>query len=364
MPLTFVPDSPEYSAAVADFNQRLRDRNAPTSFLLSEELKREDSLSSIRRQQFLAVDSGEVRGGVIELDQPGWLNREPVRACNFQSPLSEGIADSKYASVGLQIVRFMQHRSPAVYIVGMGSASNPLPRLLKAAGWVLKDIPFLYRVHRASAFLRELKPLRSSPVKRIAADVARWTGAGAVGLAWKQRSRTKPRAILSMQTSWGDWADELWSRARERCSFAVERDRSSLEWMYPPGDPRTRIFLIEQGSDPVGWGVCFDTRMKDNRYFGNMRVGSILDCVAMPGYEADTAALVDKQLGLDGCDLALINHSHADWVSAFERAGFSLGPSNYLLGMSKRLSQTVREAPEGESRMHITRGDGDGRVHL
>ncbi len=122
MPLKFVPSSPEYSGAIAEFNQRLTERNAPTAFLLSDELMEEESESSIRRQQFLAVDSeAAVRGGVIELDQPGWLNGESVRALNYQSPLSEGIADSRYAAVGLQIVRFMQSRSPAAYIVGMGS---------------------------------------------------------------------------------------------------------------------------------------------------------------------------------------------------------------------------------------------------
>ncbi|MFL6415020.1 MAG: hypothetical protein ACJ74Y_05055 [Bryobacteraceae bacterium] len=336
-----------------------------TAFLLSEELtKEEESESSIRRQQFLATDSEAVRGGVIELDQPGWLNGGAVRALNYQSPLSEGIADSRYAAVGLQIVRFMQNRSPAAYIVGMGSRSNPLPRLLTAAGWTLTDIPFLYRVHNAGAFLRELQPLRSSAPKRVAADLARWTGLGAVAIAFKQRSGVRPKAKIRREHIWGEWADELWSRARERCSFAVERDRKSLEWMYPATDPRTRIFLVERGSDPVGWGVCFDTRMKNNRYFGNMRVGSILDCVALEGAEADTAALVDHQLGLMGCDLALVNHSHAEWVKAFEVAGFSRGPSNYLLGTSKRLTDAIRSSPGGENRMHITRGDGDGRVHL
>jgi hypothetical protein len=364
MPLTFVPSSAEYSTAISDFNRRLQDRNAPTAFLISEELMREESESSIQRQQFLAMDAEAVRGGVIELDQPGWLNGESIRALNYQSPLSEGIADSRYAAVGLQIVRFMQQRSPAAYIVGMGSRSNPLPRLLKAAGWSLIDIPFLYRVHRASSFLRELQPLRSSLPKRLAADLARWTGLGAAAIGIKQRPRVEGQASIRAQREWGDWATELWFRAREKCSFAVERDRRSLEWMYPASDPRTRIFLVEQGSDPVAWAVCFDTRMSNNRYFGNMRVGSILDCVALDRYEAETAALVDRQLGLAGCDLVLANHSHADWVKGFELAGFSRGPSNYLLGMSKRLAEAVGSSAGGEERMHITRGDGDGRVHL
>src|SRR3954471_3110960 len=131
----------------------------------------------------------------------------------------------------------MQKQSPAVYIVGMGSTSNPLPRLLKAAGWTLKDIPFLYRVHRAGSFLRELRPLRSSFPKRMAANIARRTGLGAAALAVTQRSRVRDEARIRPQAEWGDWADELWSRARQKCSFAVERDRKSLEWMYRAHDP-------------------------------------------------------------------------------------------------------------------------------
>src|SRR3954467_904700 len=232
MPLTFVPNAPEYSAAIADFNRRLQEQNAPTSFFLSQELMGGKSESSIERQQFLAMDSGAVRGGVIELNQPGWLSGERIRAINYQSPLSEGIADSRFAGVGLQIVKYMQNRSPAVYIVGMGSTSNPLPRLLKAAGWSLKDIPFLYRVHRANAFLGELKPLRTTLVRRLASNLARWTGLGAMALALRQRRRGKATASIRVEKCWGEWADELWARSRQGCSFAVQRDRRTLEGLY------------------------------------------------------------------------------------------------------------------------------------
>lgn len=366
MPLQFIPNSKQFADAIAGFNQRLRERHASTSFFLPEDVREEgqEDQSGLRRQQFLAVDRDAVRGGVIELDQPGWLNGETVRALNYQSPLSEGIADSKYAAVGLQIVKFMQNRGPAAYIVGMGSTSNPLPRLLKAAGWTLKDIPFLYRVHRASQFLQELKPLRTTLIRRLAADAARWSGLGSAALAWRQRRHLTPKATIRMESHWGDWADELWSRTRSGCSFAVQRDRRTLEALYSVSDPRLRIFLVEHGGNPVGWGACLDTRMSDNKYFGNMRVGSILDCVATPEFMADTAVLVDRELGRAGSDLVLINHSHSLWVRAFQSAGFSMGPSNYLLGLSKTLSEAVQREPSGEDRMHITRGDGDGRVHL
>jgi plasmid maintenance system antidote protein VapI len=367
MPLQFVPSAEKHASAAAAFNHRMRELKAPTVFLLPEDLDLGSALdpdSDVRRTQFLAIDDDQVRGGVIELNQPGWLNGQAVRALNFQSPLSEGIVDSKYASVGLQIVRFMQKQSPAVYIVGMGSTSNPLPRLLKAAGWTLKDIPFLFRVHRPGTFLRQLKPLHKTPLRSTAVQLAAVTGVGALGIAWKQRSKVTPEASIRLETSWGTWADDLWGRVRNQYSFAVERTRSTLQALYPSHDPRTRIFLIEQGADAVGWAVCLDTQMNNNQYFGNMRVASVLDCVALPHVMSETAALVDREMGSSGADLVLINHSYTKWVEAFQSAGFLPGPSNYLLGMSKSLAQAVQAQPEGENRMHITRGDGDGRVNL
>jgi predicted MPP superfamily phosphohydrolase len=69
-------------------------------------------------------------------------------------------------------------------------------------------------------------------------------------------------------------------------------------------------------------------------------------------------------MALQEVDLVLVNHSHAAWVRAFSSAGFLAGPSNYLLAISKRLTELVRAEPQGEERMHVTRGDGDGRIHL
>jgi hypothetical protein len=69
-------------------------------------------------------------------------------------------------------------------------------------------------------------------------------------------------------------------------------------------------------------------------------------------------------LALQGADVVLVNHSHAAWVGTFHAAGFLDGPSNYMLGMSKKLTGALRDIPDGESRVHVTRGDGDGRIHL
>ena len=153
-------------------------------------------------------------------------------------------------------------------------------------------------------------------------------------------------------------------RCRDNCSFAVQRDRRTLESLYPASDPRTKILLIERGGKPVGWSVYYNASLANHRHFGNLRLGSILDCLADPDAMASTAMLSDREMASQGVDLVVVNHSHAAWVEAFRSAGFLAGPSNYLLATSKRLTELVRSERQGEERMHVTRGDGDGRIHL
>ena len=86
--------------------------------------------------------------------------------------------------------------------------------------------------------------------------------------------------------------------------------------------------------------------------------------MAQPEAMVATAVLTDREMASQGADLVVVNHSHVDWVRAFRSAGFLSGPSNYLLAMTKRMTELVLAAPHGEDHIHVTRGDGDGRIHL
>jgi hypothetical protein len=366
MPLKFVPFEENHLPAISAFNQRMVEGQAASDFLLPTNAAENECKQhgTIQWTRYLILDGDRVCGGVLAMDQPGWVDGRATRAVNFQSPLSEGIVNPKYSVVGLQMVKFMQKQSDAVFMVGMGSADRPLPRLLRASGWSVRPVPFLFRVHRAPNFLRELQLLRTTAIRRVAAGAARFTGMGAVGLAVMQRRNNKVAASIRQEDGWGDWADEIWQRCRTNCAFAVQRDRCTLEVLYPTADPRTKILLIERDKNPVGWSVCFNAELSKHRYFGNLRVASILDCMADPDAMTATAILTDRMMGSQGADLVLVNHSHAAWVWAFRSAGFLSGPSNYMLAMSKRLTELVRSGQDGEERVHVTRGDGDGRIHL
>ena len=366
MPLRFEVFGEQHLPAVQAFNQRMKAGKAASDFLLptSLEAPRTEPGDPIQWTRYVVLDGDAVRGGLLEMQQPGWLNRESVRAMNFQSPLSEGIIDSKYSIVAMQMVKFMQKQADAAFMVGMGAADRPLPKLLVASGWSVRPVPFLFRVHRAGKFLSELPMLRSSAAKRVAAKAARLTGLGAAALAMKQRPKASVHGTVRQVDGWGDWADEIWKRCRDHCSFAVLRNRETLESLYPQSDPRTKILLIERHGRAVGWSVYFNAPMINHHHFGNLQVGSILDCMADSDAMASTAILTNRELAAQGVDLVLVNHSHTEWIGAFRAAGFLSGPSNYMLAMSKRLTQAVQTVSRGENRVHVTRGDGDGRIHL
>jgi hypothetical protein len=360
--LRIVPYTAVERPAVLAFNERMRAGHAPTEFVLPEDLPRTSTnpQASIRWTDYIVMDGEFARGGVLEMNQPGWVGGRAERTINYQSPLSEGILDPTHSMVAMQLVRFMQRRSPYVFIVGMGSETNPLPRLLKASGWHVEAAPFYFRVRHAGAFLRELRILRRSAVKRIGAQLAAATGMGAIGLKFLQRRPGARGWSIERVTTWGDWADSIWESYRDVVSFAVVRDRKTLQELYPAENPRHWVFLIRRGGQPVAWSVGLLTPMQDHKYFGDLKVATILDAAGATEDFRTIVTVTDRALGDAGADLVVANHTHADWLRAFRASGFLAGPSNYIVGLSKQLAAVV----DGMERVHVTRGDGDGRINL
>jgi hypothetical protein len=356
-----VPLTAEYLDAVRAFNDRMRHSGNPAAFDLPE-FARGDNAGDrlVRSTDYIIADDDSVRGGILAVDAPAWLNGADAPVSNYQSPLSEGLIDRRYATLGVMLARFAEKRSPLAYMVGMGSEASPLARLLIASGWSIGLARFQFRVHRAGRFLQNLRLAHASPLRSALSTVARWTGAGAAGLAILQRGKASSSGFSSsVEKQWGEWADQIWTRFRAECSFALRRDRAALEELFPP-DPRLVIIRADRNGSPAGWAACFDTQMNAHPHFGDLRVGAILDCAAAPEAMAATAALADLELARRGVDLVLTNQTHHRWIEAFAAAGFLNGPSNYVVALSRALAATVC----GRDSIHVTRGDGDGRIHL
>ncbi len=321
------------------------------------------------QQQFLALDeAGVVRGGYILKHQWFVLGGRECRIADFQLPISEGIVDRRFAVVALKLLEDALARQPLLFGLGMGGYEVPVARFVQAAGWKTETVPFLFRVVHPRAFLKNIAPRRTSPLGRAALDLAAATGIGWLGIRVRQslrRSYRPPRAIgWERVEAFEGWVDSLWQRSKDCSALAAVRDRETLDALYPRCQQRFIRLRITRDGAPIGWAVLLDTQMSGHFYFGDMRVGSLVDCLARPEDAIDVAACARQVLEDAGVDLIVSNQSHGAWCWALDRCGFLGGPSNFLFTAAPKLACQLEPLAEKLASFHLNRGDGDGPVNL
>jgi hypothetical protein len=358
MEIRIKPYAREHVPAVRAFNERLQTR-AGSAFQLGECPE-----ENAPRREYLALDqAGEVRGSFSLKRQQFWISGRQLEVGNCQLPLSEGIFDPTYANLGMVLLRHALTVQPRLFCLGMGGRGKRLPRLLAAMRWTLIDIPFRFRVCHATRFMRNIVPLRQTPQRRFLMDAIAASGAGWLALhALQGRIPITPSVGVEEVNHFGEWADDLWERCAGDLSLSMIRSSEVLNVLYAgPGFLRLRI---SRGGVVVGWVVLRDTRMHDHRYFGNLRVATIVDALAVP---AEIPAVVQEASRIAerrGVDLIISNQGHELWVRGLRDCGFLSGPSNYTMAMSPAMAALLEPLATHQSRLHINRGDGDGPLDL
>ncbi len=355
MSLEILPYSQDAIPAVREFNQRLLAGGAPADQQFPET---PDPGWMPGMELFLAVEGSVVRGGYILRRQAFSSGRDPVPAAHYRLPLSEGIVNRAYATLGLRMVRDALAREPRLYAMGMGGWDKPLPQMLKRLRWKMCEVPFHFKVLHPVRFLHHIRALRTSGLRRIALDAAAFTGAGWVGMkAFGLARPVRSSDPFHLEPGFAAWADQVWSRSHEAYALLARRDAATLDELYPPSDPRfLRVHAVG------GWALLLDTQMRDHKQFGDMRVGTIVDCLGPPDCAAGIVRAAARVLEQRGVDLIVSNQLHAAWSRALLESGFRVGPSNYLLALSPALAEACGGA--NHDRFHINRGDGDGPIHL
>jgi len=368
MAIVIQPYRPEHEPAVAEFNQRLREagEHANMVFFRYAEprwLRREPD-SRIYNEFFVAIDNGVVRGGYALKTQDFLFPDGSVRPISyFHHPLSEGIVNKAHGMVGTLLLRDAMTRAPLLYCLGMGGYENPLPQMLIRLGWTHCPVPFFFRILYPNRFLRQIRPLRQSPLRRLLMDLAAFTGAGWAGLKlvdyYRELTAARTRATtLNEVATFDEAADALWEQAKQTCSFTAVRDGEALRVLYPSVETHLTRIEVKRDGTPLGWSVVGERR-KDAKY-GDMRVGSVVDCWTVPGEALAVVRAATATLERQGFDLILTNQSHQLWCDAFRSAGYLPGPSNFIFAASKKLAELLTPFEEVRPRMHFTRADGDG----
>jgi hypothetical protein len=369
MSIRIVPYTASDSKAVKAFNLRLEKEKIDFQFSeypVSSWLPKGNG-HTLFEEYFLAKEEDTVRGAYI-LKRQRFKIKDEVKEVGFiYLPLSEGIVESKYNLVGAQLINDALRRSGELYALGMGGFNNPLPQVLKAMGWHLSAVPFFFHICHPAKFCHNISFLRKSKTRRRLLELITYSGmawfivkSGNVILGRKPGKHVKSEWV----DSFGSWADRIWLKGKAGCAFGAIREAQILNRLYPCSEEKFLRLKVLRSNEVIGWAVMLRTTMKEHKQFGSMHLGSVVDCMAIPGYEADVVASALSRLKNSGVDLIISNQSHIKWRQAFRATGFLPGPSNFIFAASKRLVKMLSPFEQNLHRMHLTRGDGEGPTHL
>ena len=372
MAVTIQSLTEEYVPAVKEFNARLTAASVPFD-LRFPEYSISDWLPKIEQRRlyqenFILLEDGVVRGGYRVKRQDFSFRGKILAVDCFHWPMSEAMINSAYSWVFVLMLRHVQKNQPLLYSLGMaGSAETLIPRILKAAGWKVRTLPFFFKINHPRQFLHEIQPMRKTALRRWLLDTIARIGIGALPIRTIQRLRTtgiRASEEAERVRGFAAWANDLWNQCKDRYAMIAVRDTESLSILYPAGNERFLSYKISREKKILGWAVLLDTQMRSNKYFGNMRVGTILDCLAEPEEAGAVVRAATRILEERGVDLIVSNQSQSDWCSALRKTGFFSGPSNFSFGVSQALSKLLSPFESAVPQVHLTRGDGEGPLHL
>jgi hypothetical protein len=230
-------------------------------------------------------------------------------------------------------------------------------------------VPFYFRVVRPFAFLRNIRYLGRRPLCRALFDALAFSGLGwlAVQAVQAARCRCGPAdaaVAVAEVDEFHQATDELWNAHRAEYGVCPHRDWPTLKILYPKDERKfIRLELSRQGK-LIGWAVLLNSLLSGHKYFGDMRLGSIVDCFAPLAEAGQVVRHARAFLEAKSVDLIVSNQAHAAWGKALRRGGFLRGPSNYLFASSPELTRLMESRDIGHGDIHYNRGDGDGPINL
>lgn len=358
------------------FNRRMREGGSPWGFYVEPVprwIPKRTERQSAWRELYLAMEDDRAVVGGFALKPQRWIvHGEERTITDWQGPFSLGAIDTRYAALGLRMVRDMMKRRPLLYSWGHGGNEEPMVQMLKRMGWLLHETPLLVRVVRPFQFLRRNGHLRAEPAKALGQDVLAWTGLGPMGLhamhkALRLRSLKTFSASAEVVGAFGGWADELWERCKGRYDAIALRDAASMNMLVPrehttdewPAPTRLRVV---KGGRVIGFAVTVERRTRRDPRFGDLRVGMIADCFGLPEDAGEIVHAAFDHLRAAGAELVIANQAHPGWVAAFTDSGFLALPGRRLFCASPELERALAPFEQTRRGLFVSNLDGHGPI--
>ena len=156
MAIKVVPYEANKESNVAAFNERMLEGDTGWGWY---ESSRDDWLPDREgkktwREHYLAIeDEGEVRGAHAHKLHEWRIRGKDLVVADWQGPVSEGLLDSRFAMLGMRLLRKMLKRYPVLYSWGHEGRESRLLQMIYSLKWLVHDTPFCLRVQHPFRFL-------------------------------------------------------------------------------------------------------------------------------------------------------------------------------------------------------------------
>ena len=354
------------------FNDRLKAGGSKHHLILDprlpgEERYRPDGFPVFRRWM-IAEEGREIRAAIQLYHNNAYFRGREYQFCWSDMPISEGIVNREYSLAILQLMKGALSYQPFLMTLGVGNLDVEAYQFLAKLGWKHEPIPFFFYPVKATRVLLDLAYLKRRPVLRSGALIGAYSGSGIILsglLAIYRRLRAALSAYdVSVEPAFGDWADRVFQNSIHDYAACIRSDATTLNIVYSPdnaGYARVRVRRKKDKGD-AGWILVAQRQMRDHRYFGDVKVGTLADGFGRP---EDVPALISagiSYLAKAGVDLVVANFSHRAWVRACRRSGMFQGPSSYHLFVSPGNPPLQDDCRLPD--VHVGRGHSDGLSDL
>lgn len=355
---------------INNFNKKLENHGISFRLPIPSD-KKENIEDLIFENKFILTENKKnVVAGYTLKSQFFQIKNDLYKIGYYYNPVTAGLFNKKYNICGIMLLKDAHKKYPDLFCLGMGGYSEALPRLLSSLNWRLQTVPFFFKICKPYNFLKNIRYLKKTKVISLLIFVTRNIGMGwlfiklffifislfHIQLVKKSKLTTKEIEVFDKSF------DLIWEEAKKNYSFVAVRNSLYLNKLYSNKRFIKLIFL--EKSKIIGWSISLCTNLKNHKQFGNMNLGSVVDCFSLKGYEANIIKSTSNIIKRKGVDLIISNQSHAFWKNAFRKNAFIKGPSNFIFASSEQLSEKIATDEKLVDLIHLTRGDGDGPINL
>ena len=322
----------------------------------------------VRRRSLVALDGEEIRATQLFFENEMYIFGKPRPFVWPSGPISESLIASRYALFSIALLKYSLSLQPLHMSLGLGSYDEKITRIFLGLGWSHQKVPFYFYPVHPFRILREITVFHRNKWFHIASLFLAYSGLGWLGsfIFSHLKRYQNSRSMYSFEKvdRFGEWADQIWEKNYSAYGALTRRDAAALNLFYVPGDKRYHRLRVRRNGEDIGWILVTIRNMENDKYFGNLRVGTLVDGLCHPEDVQDVMNIGHRYLIGNKVDICVANWSHAAWTSASRKLGFLRGPSNFIYFVSQAGSPPLLTEVCPLERIHLNRGDGDGPIHL